>query len=91
MARIDIRRMHGQTLKTAKTRVEKTAKAIARKFGLDNEWDGDTLNFRRSGVNGHIHVTQKEVVVIAELGFLLGALKPMIEDEIRRQLAEHFD
>jgi putative polyhydroxyalkanoate system protein len=48
------------------------------------------LHFERGGVNGHIHVTKSEVHVTAELGFLMGALKPMIESEIERQLDESF-
>lgn len=90
MAKIDIRRKHGLSLKAAKAKVEKTAAAIGKKFALDSEWDGDTLNFQRFGVTGHIHVTKQEIVVIAELGFLFGAMKPMIEEEIETQLSTHF-
>jgi len=90
MSQIDIRRKHGKSLKAAKAAVEKTAGAIGRKFAIVSEWDGDTLNFSRGGVNGRIHVGKTEVRVHAELGFLLGALKPMIEAEIHRQLDENF-
>ena len=90
MSKIDIRRKHGKTLKSARTAVEKTAGAIGRKFAIVSEWREDTLNFSRGGVSGRIHVSKTEVHVYAELGFLLGTLKPMIEAEIHRQLDEHF-
>jgi putative polyhydroxyalkanoate system protein len=90
MATIDIRHRHRQSLKAAKAVVEETAVDLGRKFGLATEWDGDTLHFRRSGVNGQIHVTKAEVRVRAELGFLLSALKPMIESEIENHLVRHF-
>lgn len=90
MSKIDIKRKHGQSVKAAKAAVDKTVAAIARKFGVTSGWDGDTLHFERSGVNGKIHVGKTEVRVTAELGFLLGALKPMIEGEIEKQLDANF-
>ena len=90
MAKIDIRRKHGQTLKAAKTKVDKTAVAIGKKFGLHHEWNGDELHFHRFGVEGHIHVTKHEVRVHADLGFLFGAMKPAIEQEIEDQLDKNF-
>jgi hypothetical protein len=35
-------------------------------------------------------VTKTEVIVHAELGFLFGAMKPMIEREITEQLDKNF-
>ncbi|MBS0557263.1 MAG: polyhydroxyalkanoic acid system family protein [Proteobacteria bacterium] len=90
MSTIDIRRKHGKSLKAARTAVDKTAGAIGKKFAIASEWDGDTLHFSRSGVNGRIHVGKTELRVHAELGFLLGMMKPAIEEEIHRQLDENF-
>lgn len=90
MSKIDIRRKHSKSLKAAKTAVDKTAAAIGKKFGIHSEWDGDTLNFHRAGASGQIHVTKAEVRVTADLGFFMGALKPMIETEIQNQLDENF-
>jgi putative polyhydroxyalkanoate system protein len=86
MASIDIRREHGKTHAEARAIVEKTADSMNKKFGVASEWDGDTLHFRRSGVNGRIQVTKTEVIVHAELGLLLGAMRPVIEREIQSQL-----
>jgi len=90
VARIDIRRKHGRSLKEAKAAVDKTAKAIGKKFDITSAWEGDTLHFQRSGVDGHIDVTKTEVHVHAELGFLFGMMKAMIEEEIGRQLDKNF-
>ena len=89
MSKIDIRHKHGKSHKAAKAAVDKTASAIAKKFGIHSEWEGDTLHFHRSGVKGAIKVNKTELHITAELGFLLGALKPMIETEIERQLDEN--
>jgi putative polyhydroxyalkanoate system protein len=90
MAHIDLRRSHGGTLKAAKAAVTRTAAAIGKKFAIDSAWDGDTLHFSRSGVDGRIAVTKSEIHVYAELGFLLGMMKPAIEQEIERQLDKNF-
>lgn len=90
MANIDIRRRHRQSLKQARAAVDRTAAAIGAKFDIHSQWSGDTLTFRRHGVNGSIRVTATEVHVSAELGFLLGMLKPAIEREIEQQLDEQF-
>jgi putative polyhydroxyalkanoate system protein len=90
MSKIDIRRKHGSSLKAAKAAVDKTAQAMGKKFAIESEWEGDTLHFQRSGVNGKIHVTKVEVRVHAELGFLLGMMRTAIESEIEKQLDENF-
>lgn len=90
MSKIDIRRKHGKSLKAAKAAVEKTADAIGKKFQIASAWDGDALNFSRGGVTGRIEVSKTEVRVQAELGFLFGMMKPMIEEEILRQFDKNF-
>ena len=90
MAKIDIRRNHGSSMKDAKAAVDKTAKAIGKKFDITSRWEGDTLHFQRSGVDGHIEITKHDVHVHAELGFLFGMMKPMIEEEINKQLDRNF-
>jgi putative polyhydroxyalkanoate system protein len=88
MPSIDIRRKHKHTLKEAKDAVKKTAAAIGKKFDIKSAWNGNTLEFERPGASGQIHVTASEVHVTAQLGFLFGALKPLIENEINKHLDE---
>ena len=90
MAVIDIRRTHGRSIKDAKAAVERVAKAIAKQYGISHRWEGNILTFSRGGVDGKIAVAKHEVHIHAELGFLMGALKPVIEREITRQLDDEF-
>jgi putative polyhydroxyalkanoate system protein len=90
MHSIDIKRNHTLELKKAKEAVQHVAEHIAEKFDVECHWQGDTLNFRRSGVNGCIKVNSKSVHVIADLGFFLSALKSPIEREIKHYLDEQF-
>ena len=90
MPSIDITRMHTVGLKEARATVDELAAAMHERFGVDCAWQGNTMAFRRSGVNGAIEIAKDRVRVHADLGFLLLALKPTIEEEIRRHLDAHF-
>ena len=90
MSRIDIRHAHSLPPKKARKAIEEVAKKLAERFGMDYDWDGDTLNFNRSGVEGHIEMEEDRLHVTAQLGFFLAALKGPIEQEIKRVLEERF-
>ena len=89
MPSIDLRQPHQLPLAEARARVDRVAARMHEKFDMDSRWEGDTLRFSRSGVKGSITVAASEVTVHAELGLMLSPLKGMVEDEIRRKLAEH--
>lgn len=90
MAGIDILHKHSLPMDKARKAVEQVAKKLSERFDVEYGWDGDVLNFARSGVDGKIAVSPKQLRVTASLGFLLSALKGPIEAEIRRVLDEKF-
>ena len=90
MPSIDIRHSHSLAPGKARKAVEEVADKLADRFGVTCEWNGDILNFARSGVDGHIALEPNQLHVTAKLGFLLSALKGPIESEIRRVLEERF-
>ncbi|MCX7033524.1 MAG: polyhydroxyalkanoic acid system family protein [Arenimonas sp.] len=90
MSQIDIRRKHSRPLKDARAAIERVAEHIAEKFDVEYGWNGNSMEFSRGGVDGHIAVSAKEIHVTATLGFLLGAIRGPIEREILRYLDEEF-
>jgi putative polyhydroxyalkanoate system protein len=90
MPKIDIRRPHALSPDEARAVVDKVAARMREKFDMQSQWQGDTLRFSRSGVNGTIAVGPDTIHVTAELGLMLSPLKGMVEQEIRRKLDEHF-
>ncbi|MBW3551379.1 MAG: polyhydroxyalkanoic acid system family protein [Proteobacteria bacterium] len=90
MPSIDIQHPHSLTPVAARQAVQEVADKLADRFGVDCRWDGDILNFSRSGVDGRIALLPHQLHVSAQLGFLFGAMKGTIESEIRRVLAERF-
>ncbi|HET7359615.1 MAG TPA: polyhydroxyalkanoic acid system family protein [Rhodanobacteraceae bacterium] len=89
MPSIDIERPHSLGRERARAIVEQVAERMQQKFGVDTRWEGDTLHFSRSGVDGTMAVDDAMVRVNARLGLLLAPLKPMIEEEIGRKLDQY--
>ncbi|HEX7341712.1 MAG TPA: polyhydroxyalkanoic acid system family protein [Rhodanobacteraceae bacterium] len=90
MSTIDITRQHHLAPDQARAVIEHIADSLEHKFGVTPQWDGDTLRFARSGVDGFIALGAGFVHVNARLGLLLSPLKPMVEMEIRSKLDEYF-
>jgi putative polyhydroxyalkanoate system protein len=89
MAEIRIVRRHA--LPMAKVRA--LARAAAREFGVEPEWDGDVARFRRTGLEGEIRFSPSEVRVDVKLGFLLAPFKERLaghmEAHLDRVLGRH--
>jgi putative polyhydroxyalkanoate system protein len=90
MPDIDIFHPHTKTPAQAREAVEDVARKLAERFDFKYRWDGDALNFSRSGVDGSIALLPSQLHVNAKLGFMLSMLQGPIEAEIRRVLAEKF-
>ena len=70
--------------------VDKVARHIREKFEIDAQWNRNTLEFSRSGVEGEIAVEIDSVSVHADISWLLLPIKGAIESEIRRYLEQEF-
>ncbi len=90
MASIDIQHPHSMNPAHARQAVQEVADKLVERFGVEYQWNGDILNFARTGVDGRIALLPDQLHVTALLGFLLGAMKGPIEAEIRRVLGERF-
>ena len=90
MSSIDIRHAHSLPPAQARLAVQEVADKLVERFGVTCAWQGDILNFSRSGVDGRIALAPQELHVTAQLGFLLSAMKGPIESEIHRVLGERF-
>lgn len=90
MASIDIQHAHSLPPAKARQAVQEVADKLHQRFGVESHWDGDILNFSRSGLDGRIALLPNQLHVTAKLGFLLGAMKTPIETEIHRVLDERF-
>lgn len=88
MSTIDIQHAHSLPADKARTAIAEVAEKLQDRFDVTTRWEGEVLHFARSGVDGAIELLPGAVRVKAELGFLLSAMKGMVESEIQRVLAE---
>jgi putative polyhydroxyalkanoate system protein len=86
MSEIKYKRMHHLSMKDAKKIAQKAADDLGREYDLVSEWEGDTLHFHRSGVDGHMHVTAHAIDLNVKLGFLLRPFRSAFEHHIERNL-----
>ena len=86
MSEIKYKREHHLSIKDAKKIAQKAADDLGREYDLVSDWEGDTLHFHRSGVDGHMHVTAHYIDLNVKLGFLLRPFKSAFEHHIERNL-----
>ena len=86
MARISIIRQHSLDHETARRKMQNLANRLARELSAECSWQGDRLEFRRSGADGFIELAEGQLVVEIKLGFLLIPLKSNIESTIHSYL-----
>jgi putative polyhydroxyalkanoate system protein len=90
VAEIRMHRTHRLGLSKAREVAWKWAEEVEQKFGMEcTVFEGersDTVQFKRSGVNGRLVVAGDHFDLDAKLGFLLGAFAKTIESEITKNL-----
>ncbi len=90
MSDIHARKVHNLSLEDAKKAAQKLADQLEKDFQLESQWQGNTLNFTRSGLKGKLDVTEKELVLDISLGFMLKAFKGKIQSEISKNMDNMF-
>ncbi|SDI72328.1 putative polyhydroxyalkanoic acid system protein [Pseudomonas flavescens] len=86
MARITVERPHNLGREAALDKAELLAERLAREYDVHYQWRGDTLEFKRSGANGHIDVGEERVYLQLDLGLLLSTMSGKIKREIEEVL-----
>ena len=90
MALIAIAKKHSLSHPKAKAAAEKIAVDLNKRFALDYAWEGDHIEFKRSGLSGALHIGKETVRLDCELGLMLSLLKPTIEAEVHKQFDKYF-
>lgn len=95
MTDIHIHRPHGLGLPKAREVAARWAEHAESRLGMQcSVLQGDqrdTVEFKRSGVDGRLHVAADHFELDAKLGFLIGAFRGTIEKEIEQNLDELLD
>jgi putative polyhydroxyalkanoate system protein len=86
MPDIRIVRIHSLSLIRARAAAQAAADDLAQRYDLTIVWQGDTLHFRRSGVQGRIEVSHSQIALELNLGLLLKGFRGSIEQSIGKHL-----
>ena len=86
MAKITVERPHTLGREVAREKAEQLAERLARESDVRYRWNGDNLEFKRSGADGRIEVHEHSVRVQLSLGLLLSAMSSSIKREIEEVL-----
>jgi putative polyhydroxyalkanoate system protein len=86
MANIQIKRTHDLGLDDARTEVEKIAQSLKSEIQADYFWNGNKLQFKRSGASGTIDVGADYINMDIKLGMAFSMLKEKIEKSINHKL-----
>jgi putative polyhydroxyalkanoate system protein len=90
MSRIHLRRSHDLTAKAARERVNRMAKALAKKFDAECSWQGEVLSIEHPNVTGTVTIEKNEIVVEATLGFFLAMFRDRVDSELVHILDAEF-
>lgn len=90
MANIRVTQAHSMSLDEARAAAQEVTDKLAAKFDFKSSWQGNTLNFKRSGVDGSLAVTTKEATIDIKLGFMLGMMSGRIEEEAKMMMHDVF-
>lgn len=95
MSDIHIERSHALGLERARAVCRQWVEEAETDFGLACTWvpgeAGDTVEFKRVGIDGQVHVTAERFVIDMQLGFLLDAFSDVIKDKVTRNLDRMID
>ena len=86
MSEIHYLRKHSLPMAEAKKMVQKAADELGKEYDLTSAWEGDTLHFKRAGIDGFMAVSRAQVELKVKLGFLLRPFKAKFEEHIERNL-----
>ncbi|WP_136418472.1 polyhydroxyalkanoic acid system family protein [Herbaspirillum sp. ST 5-3] len=90
MADINITHTHKLPHKKAKAAAQKVAEQLAEEYDMASEWEGDVLIFRRTGISGSLTISSQEATIEIQLGFLLKAFAPAIEEKVSAKMKKVF-
>ena len=89
MAKVSINYPHTKSMDEAREAANTFAGKLQSKLGVSYEWQGDSMQLERQGVNGSLTLSEGNVDIELKLGMMLTPMKGQIESEINRQLAKY--
>lgn len=90
MADISIRQPHQLSASNARAAAQNMADRMAAEYEMTATWEGNMLNFERSGLSGKLVLHEKEAQLDVMLGFLFKAFSATLEEKMAQQMEKVF-
>lgn len=90
MADISITQQHNLSVDAARQAAQAVADKLAGEYGLACKWEGNTLRFTRSGVEGSLALNERQAALRIKLGFLMSAFAATIEQKVTDKMRKVF-
>lgn len=88
MATVKIKRKYQLEKDQVRQEVQNLAEKLSKELSASYQWQGDRLEFKRSGANGHIDIGDDLLDIEIKLNMLLTPLKSTIEKTVNDYLDE---
>jgi putative polyhydroxyalkanoate system protein len=90
MADINFTQPYSMTHQEARAAAQIMADKMASEFSMVTTWEGDVLRFERSGLTGSLALRSQAAHLEMELGMMLKAFAPAIQDKVVRNMKKLF-
>jgi putative polyhydroxyalkanoate system protein len=74
----------------ARAAAQKVADQMAFDYEMTYQWEGDVLEFKRSGFSGTLALTEGSVQLEVVLGFMLRGFAKKIEEQVSKNMNKVF-
>ena len=91
MSDITLVEKHALTMAQAREVAQQVAEQMKADYEVGYAWEGDVLNFKRSGVSGTLALTEGRAQLDINLGFMLKGFKSKIEEQVGRNMRKLFN
>jgi len=90
MADISITQEHNLAMPAARAAAQQVADRLQKDFGLTCRWEGDSLRFDGSGVEGALALHEREAAVQIRLAFPMSMMASTIRQKVADKLRTTF-
>jgi putative polyhydroxyalkanoate system protein len=88
MANIHLKQTHNKSESELRKIADELAEKLTEKFQLKSKWNGNTLEFKRSGLHGSLILSDTEVSISLKLGIMMSTFAGTIKKELAQSLKE---
>jgi putative polyhydroxyalkanoate system protein len=90
MSDITLVENHTLTMPQAREVAQKVADQMKTDYEVGYVWEGDVLNFKRSGVSGTLALSDGRAQLDITLGFMLKGFRKKIEEQVGKNMHKLF-